>query len=182
LASQQSEVEKENARLRKLLKAPTARPGFSPVAADVVARDPRGWMSSLTLNVGQSAGIKAGMTVTDGTNLVGQVSRVDGERCQVRLFTDAKAVVAGRIPKKRGSGVVVGSGAGEVEMRYLDPDSGVKPGDWVVTSGQDEAFPPGIKLGWVSKVTQPSGQNTFNATIHPGMNVHQLQNVLVLRR
>jgi hypothetical protein len=182
VAAHQTEVEQENARLRKLLKAPLARKGFDPIAADVVARDPRGWMSSLTLNVGESDGIAVGMTVTDGRNLVGQVQRVESNRCQVRLFTDDKAVVAGRVPKKKGSGVVVGTGADDVELRYLDPDSGVKAGDWVVTSGHDEAFPPGIKLGWVTKVTQPAGQNTFTASIQPGMNVHQLQNVLVLRK
>jgi rod shape-determining protein MreB len=180
--SEQSELKAENNRLRKLLKAPLAKRSFKPIAADVVARDPRGWMSTLTLNVGENDDIRVGMTVTDGTNLVGQISRVEATRSQVRLFTDSKAVVAGKVPKKKGSGVVVGSGGDDVEMRYLDPDSGVEEGDWVVTSGHDEAFPAGIKLGWVTRVGQPSGQNTFSATIQPGMNVHQLQNVLVLRR
>ena len=180
--SEQSELKAENNRLRKMLKAPLARASFKPLAADVIARDPRGWMSSLTLNVGANDDVAVGMTVTDGTNLVGQISRVEPTRSQVRLFTDSKAVVAGKVPKKKGSGVVVGTGAGDVEMRYLDPDSGVKAGDWVVTSGHDDAFPAGIKLGWVTRVGQPSGQNTFTATIQPGMNVHQLQNVLVLRR
>lgn len=180
--SEQSELKAENNRLRKMLKAPLAKASFKPVAADVVARDPRGWMSSLTLNVGANDDVAVGMTVTDGINLVGQISRVEPTRSQVRLFTDSQAVVAGKVEKKKGSGVVVGTGSGNVEMRYLDPDSGVKAGDWVVTSGHDDAFPAGIKLGWVSRVGQPSGQNTYTAVIQPGMNVHQLQNVLVLRR
>jgi rod shape-determining protein MreB len=180
--SQRSELESENNRLRKMLKAPLAKPVFKPIAADVVARDPRGWMSTLTLNVGHNDDIAVGMTVTDGTNLVGRISKVEATRSQVRLFTDSKAVVAGKVAKKKGSGVVVGTGADDVEMRYLDPDSGVSQGDWIITSGHDEAFPAGIKLGWVTKVSQPSGQNTYTATIQPGMNVHQLQNVLVLRR
>lgn len=180
--SEQSELKAENARLRKMLKAPLAKASFKPIAADVVARDPRGWMSSLTLNVGANDDVAVGMTVTDGTNLVGQISRVEPTRSQVRLFTDNQAVVAGKVPRKKGSGVVVGTGADDVEMRYLDPDSGVKAGDWIVTSGHDDAFPAGIKLGWVTRVGQPSGQNTFTATIQPAMNVHQLQNVLVLRR
>lgn len=180
--SEQSELKAENNRLRKMLKAPLAKASFKPVAADVVARDPRGWMSSLTLNVGANDDVAVGMTVTDGINLVGQISRVEPTRSQVRLFTDSQAVVAGKVEMKKGSGVVVGTGSGNVEMRYLDPDSGVKAGDWVVTSGHDDAFPAGIKLGWVSRVGQPSGQNTYTAVIQPGMNVHQLQNVLVLRR
>ena len=180
--SESSELQAENNRLRKMLKAPLAKPALRPIAADVVARDPRGWMSSLTLNVGSNDGIAVGQAVTDGTNLIGRISRAEATRSQVRLLTDSKAVVAGKVSEKRGSGVVVGLGGDQIEMRYLDPDSGVKQGDWVVTSGHDEAFPPGIKVGWVSDVTQPSGQNTFTAVIRPGMNIHQLQNVLVLRR
>lgn len=182
LQSERSELESENQRLRKLLKAPLHKASYNPIVADVVARDPRGWMSQLTLNLGSDDGLAVGMTVTDGTNLVGQLSRVEPGRSQVRLFTDAQAVVAARVPKKKGSGVLVGSGAGTVEMRYLDPDSGVRAGDWIVTSGQDEAFPPGLKVGWVRAVSQPSGQNSLLAVVQPGMNIHQLQNVLVLRK
>ncbi len=182
LKSERSELEAENQRLRKLLKAPLQKASYSPVAADVVARDPRGWMSRLTLNMGSNDGLAVGMPVTDGTNLVGLLSRVEPNRSQVRLFTDGQAVVAARVPKKKGSGVVVGGGSGTVEMRYLDPDSGVRAGDWIVTTGQDETYPPGLKIGWVRSVTQPSGQNSLLAVVQPGMNIHELQNVLVLRK
>ncbi len=178
---QESELEKENARLRKLLKAPLAKPSYQPIAADVVARDPRGWMSTLTLNVGKDRGIAVGMTVTDGTHLVGRVSRVENARAQVRLFTDSKAVVAGKLAQRKASGVLVGKGQDDLEMRYLDPDSGVKTGDWVVTSGHDGLFPSGLKIGWVTNVTQPSGQNTLSAVIQPAINIHHLDNVLVLK-
>ncbi len=177
-----SELEAENARLRKMLKAPLNKQARDPIAGDVVARDPRGWMRSMTLNVGSAEGVEPGMAVTDGVNLVGLVDKVESRRSQVRLFTDAKSVVAARVRLTRGSGVAVGTGLDRLEMRYLDPDSGVRRGDWVVTSGLDRTYPPGLKLGWVSEVTQPSGQNTLTAVVQPAMNIHQLQNVLVLRR
>ena len=139
-------------------------------------------MSSLTLNVGTSDGVEKGMAVTDGSNLVGLVEKVEQSRAKVRLFTDPKAVTAARVPHTRGSGVVIGAGLDGLEMRYLDPDAGVKKGDWVVTSGLDRTYPAGLKLGWVSEVSQPSGQNTLTAHLTPGMNIHQLQHVLVLRR
>ena len=179
---QKAELEAENARLRKMLKAPLFKPSRDPIAADVVARDPNGWMTALSLNVGSQDGVKPGMAVTDGSNLVGLVDRVDLANCQVRLFTDDKAVVAARIRKSRGSGVAVGTGSDRMEMRYLDPDSGVRKGDWVVTSGLDKVYPPGLKLGWVAEVSQPSGQNSLTAVVQPAMNIHQLQQVLVLRR
>lgn len=179
---QESELQKENDRLRKLLKSPLAKAIYSPMAAEVVARDPRGWMSTLTINAGSQSGLLVGMPVTDGINLVGQLVQVQPDRSQVRLFTDPKTVVSARIPTKRGSGVVVGTGADSLEMRYLDPDSGVKTGDWAVTSGLDHMFPAGLKIGWVTRIAQSSGQNTMTALIKPAMNVHQLDTVLVLRK
>lgn len=184
-ARRRDQLEKENARLRKLLKAPKKKAGktakLDSVVADVVARDPRGWMSTLTLNVGSQQGVKSGMTVSDGINLVGQVSKVQKDRCQVRLFTDAKAVVAGKLKGKKASGVVVGQGTHEVEMRYLDPDAGVKSGDWVLTSGHDGVFPAGIRLGKVEKVTQPREKNYLAARIKPSVDVSNLENVVVLK-
>jgi rod shape-determining protein MreB len=180
------QLEKENARLRELLKAPKKKKGVktafrSSVVADVVARDPRGWMSTLTLNVGTKHGVNKGMTVSDGKNLVGQVTKVQKDRCQVRLFTDSKAVVAGTLKGRKASGVVVGKGANTVEMRYLDPDAGVKKGDWVLTSGHDGVFPPGIRLGKVAKVQQDAEKNYLAATIKPSIDVSNLENVVVLK-
>lgn len=178
------QLEQENARLRSLLKAPkkgTQAAGTSHLVADVVARDPRGWMSTLTLNVGARQGVQKGMTVSDGTNLVGQVSRVQNDRCQVRLFTDSKAVVAGKLQDRKTAGVVVGKGDHTVEMRYLDPDAGVKKGDWVVTSGHDGVFPPGIRLGQVAQLKQDAEKNYLAATIRPSVDVSNLENVVVLK-
>ncbi|MFA5505862.1 MAG: rod shape-determining protein MreC [Vulcanimicrobiota bacterium] len=178
------QLEQENARLRSLLNAPkkgTQAAGTSHLVADVVARDPRGWMSTLTLNVGAKQGVQKGMTVSDGTNLVGQVSRVQNDRCQVRLFTDSKAVVAGKLQDRKTAGVVVGKGDHTVEMRYLDPDAGVKKGDWVVTSGHDGVFPPGIRLGRVAQLKQDAEKNYLAATIRPSVDVSNLENVVVLK-
>lgn len=180
-----SQLEQENERLRKLLKAPKKKAGktakIQSVVADVVARDPRGWMSTLTLNVGSGSGVKKGMTVSDGVNLVGQVTKVQQSRCQVRLFTDAKAVVAGKLKGRKAAGVVVGKGDYSVEMRYLDPDAGVKEGDWVLTSGHDGVFPAGIRLGKVAKVQHSSDKNYLAAVIKPSVDVSNLENVVVLK-
>ena len=178
------QLEKENQRLRELLKAPkkaTKTAAKSSLVADVVSRDPRGWMSTLTLNVGSKQGVKKGMTVSDGTNLVGQVTKVQGERCQVRLFTDSKAVVAGKMKDRKAAGVVVGKGEHTVEMRYLDPDAGVKTGDWVLTSGHDGVFPAGIRLGKVTQLKQIAEKNYLAATIKPSVDVSSLENVVVLK-
>lgn len=180
-AARQAHVDQENQQLRELLEAPALNGPGEPIVADVVARDPRGWMSALTLNVGSEDGVGEGMAVSDGSNLVGQVTRVQSNRCQVRLFTDSKAVVAGKLKQARASGVVVGSGGHELEMRYLDPDSGVKSGDWVLTSGHDGVFPAGIRVGQVVRVHQPAEQNYLAAVVKPAVDVNSLENVVVVR-
>lgn len=179
------QLEKENERLRKLLKAPKPKAksaaSHKTVVADVVARDPRGWMSTLTLNVGSKQGVRKGMTVSDGINLVGQVSKVQKGRCQVRLFTDSKAVVAGKLKGRKAAGVVVGKGEHKLEMRYLDPDAGVKQGDWVLTSGHDGVFPAGIRVGKVAKIHQAAEKNYLAAVVQPSVDVSNLENVVVLK-
>ncbi len=171
----------ENAELRRLLKAPARGYPKGALTADVVARDPRGWMSGITINLGREQGLVPGMIVTDGRALVGQVARVQAERSQVRLFTDTTAVAAARIAGGKGSGVIVGHGKSRVEMRYLDPDSGVKAGDLVITSGHDDTFPPGLPIGVVRTVTRPSDGASVSASVDVEVDIDRLARVVVLR-
>ena len=63
----------------------------------------------------------------------------------------------------------------------MDPDAGVKKGDWVLTSGHDGVFPAGIRLGKVTEVHQPSEKNYLAAVIKPAVDVSNLENVVVLK-
>lgn len=174
----------ENERLRKLMNGPTGFPAWmaaEPVVGRVVARDPRGWLSTLVLDVGTESGVRQGAVVVGVDGLVGQVVSTAAGTSRVRLFTGEDSVVAGTVSMRKAAGVLTGRGEKLVELRYLDPDAGVKPGDKVFTSGLDGLYPRGIMLGRVSQVDPMPQGNSQAAEVRPAVDFDSLREVLVLR-
>lgn len=176
------ELSTQNRRLTRLLQARKELAEAQPAAARVVARDPQGWMSFCTLDVGSRDGVRVGNPVTTAEGLVGQVTEVQADTCRVRLLTDTRAVAAGRVHQRKASGVVQGVGSGNLELRYLDPDARVNPGDLVVTSGQDGQFPEGLKVGRVRNVRLVPEANYQAAVVQPLAPLDSMRTVLVLEK
>ena len=174
------ELSVQNKRLQKLLKTRDELAASQPVTARVVARDPGGWMSFCTLDVGSRDGVKTGNPVTTAEGLVGQVTEVSPDTCRVRLLTDSRAVAAGKVDHRKASGVLQGVGASSLELRYLDPDARINPGDLVVTSGQDGQFPEGLRVGRVQTVRLVPDANYQAAVVEPLAPLDSMRTVLVL--
>lgn len=174
------ELSAQNRRLERLLETRTELTDAQPVTARVVARDPQGWMSFCTLDVGSQDGVKLGNPVTTAEGLVGQVTEVGPDTCRVRLLTDSRAVAAGRVHQRKASGVLQGVGASSLELRYLDPDARIHEGDLVVTSGQDGQFPEGLKVGRVETVRLVPDSNYQAAVVQPLAPLDSMRTVLVL--
>ncbi|MEW6278989.1 MAG: rod shape-determining protein MreC [Candidatus Eremiobacterota bacterium] len=178
---QLAELTAENERLQKLLGLQGTAGNLTALAANVVARDPKGWMSSVTLDAGTDQGLRAGCAVATDEGLVGQVIEVARSTCRVRLLTDPRAVVAGKVSGRRASGVLQGLGTASVELRYLDPDARVQSGDLVLTSGQDGLFPEGLKVGRVRSVRQVAQASYQAAVVEPLASLETMRTVLVLK-
>ncbi|MBI3924280.1 MAG: rod shape-determining protein MreC [Armatimonadetes bacterium] len=171
----------ENERLNALLGREASQPTLKPRVARVVARDPRGWLSFLTLDVGLDQGVRRGMAVASADGIVGEIVYASASTSRVRLFTDSEAVVAASLPARKTAGVVLGSGRRAVEMRYLDPDAGIKVGDKIVTSGLDGVYPEGLIVGKVSRVHRLPDSNFEAVTLEPAARFDSLKEVLVYR-
>lgn len=171
----------ENQRLWSLVgRKPRAVPGKAPLVARVVGRDPRGWLGYLNLDAGSQQGIRKGMVVTSLTgNLVGRVVTVSNDSSRVRLMTDQGMAVAATV--KKSAGLVQGSGQRSLEMRYVDPDVRVKPGDLVVTSGQDGLYPAGLKLGRVKRLMPQTDTSFQTVQVDPAVRFQDLHEVSLLR-
>ena len=190
LASQQErEIKRlsaENQRLWKWLGRREVTPqarwlAQRPILAQVIGRDPRGWFSSWTLDVGKNQNVKMGQVVMAESGLVGKIVSVEDTSCIVRPFVDSESVVAGQIPERKTSGIVLGRGTPNLEMRYLDPNSGIKVGDRVVTSGQDGQLPAGVVIGQVSQLVRQLDSSFVNAVITPAVRLDDVREVLILR-
>jgi rod shape-determining protein MreC len=100
------------------------------------------------------------------------------------LITDEKAGVGGIVGQLGQSGAL-GSirGGGEkglVEMRYVSGLEQVEVGDYVLTTGQDGIYPPGLNVGEVVELKRGSATQPHQILIRPSARLDQLQDVAVL--
>jgi len=173
----------ENERLRELLNL-KEKTGYDQVAARVIARDGSVWFNTVTISCGRSSGIALNMPVVTSGGIVGRVIAVSPWTAQVMLITDEKAA-AGAIIGKLGESGALGSvrglgNSGLVEMRYVSGLQKVATGDFIMTTGQDGIYPPGLNVGEVVEVKQGTATQPHQIYIKPSARLDQLAEVAVL--
>ena len=173
----------ENERLKRLLDF-TKDVSYQSIPARVVARDPSVWFNSLVINRGSTSGIDLDMPVVTPEGIVGRVVGVGPVSAQVMLITDersAAGAVVGQLGQSNALGSVRGYGKnGLLEMRYVSGLETVNPGDYVVTTGQDRIYPPGLNVGTVVEVVPGSATTPHTIRVKPGARLDSLQEVAVL--
>jgi rod shape-determining protein MreC len=158
---------------------------YRPVTGTVVARSPNIWYSTVTIDRGESSGVRVNDPVINGEGLVGKVTQTASDGAQVSLITDSTVGVSARIGSTGATGIVqpkVGD-PNDLLLQYLPPNAQANRGDYVVTSGtvaspDDSLYPPGIPIGQVTSVNEESAYRSAN--VHPLANLHNLDVVQVL--
>ncbi len=177
------EVASENERLKALLNL-KEQTGYDQVAARVIARDASVWFNTITIDRGSSSGVGLNMPVATLEGIVGRVIAVGPWTAQVMLITDEKAAAGAIIGQLGGSGAlgsVRGLGnTGLVEMRYVSGLQKVDVGDYILTTGQDGIYPPGLNLGSVVEVKHGTATQPHQIYIRPSARLDQLSEVAVL--
>jgi len=69
---------------------------------------------------------------------------------------------------------------GLLEMRYVSGLETVNVGDYVVTTGQDKIYPPGLNVGTVVEVRPGTTTTPHTIYVKPGARLDSLQEVAVL--
>ncbi len=173
----------ENERLKQLLDF-TKDLRYDSIPARVVARDPSVWFNSLIINRGSTSGVDLDMPVVTPEGIVGRVVGVGPVSAQVMLITDERAAagaVVGQLGQSNALGSVRGFGKnGLLEMRYVSGLETVNAGDYVVTTGQDRIYPPGLNVGTVVEVVAGSATTPHTIRVKPGARLDSLQEVAVL--
>jgi rod shape-determining protein MreC len=158
---------------------------YRPVTAEVVYDAPNAWYSTVTIDKGESAGVRVNDPVIDGEGLVGKVAQVASDGALVDLITDSSMGVMARIGRSPATGLLqpkVGE-PGELQLLYL-PAGQTNVGEYVVTAGTvapppyESLYPPGLLIGQVSAVNEESAYESV--TVRPLANLHDLGIVQVL--
>jgi rod shape-determining protein MreC len=175
----------ETERLRTLLNL-SEQSDIKNVPARVIARDPSVWFNTITINRGSSSGIAVDMPVVSGGGIVGRVITVSPWASQVMLITDEKAgagAVVGQLGQSGALGSIRGRadlGVALIEMRYVSGLEKVENGDYVMTTGQDGIYPPGLNVGRVVEVKNGTATQAHQILIQPGAQLDHLEEVAVL--
>jgi rod shape-determining protein MreC len=173
----------ENERLQSLLSL-KEQTGYDQVAARVIARDPSVWFNTVTIDRGSSSGVALNMPVVTAGGIVGRVIALSPWTAQVMMVTDEKAAAGAIVGQLGGSGAlgsVGGSGkSGLIEMRYVSGLQRVEVGDYILTTGQDNIYPPGLRVGEVVQVKHGTATQSHEIFIRPGAKLDQLEEVAVL--
>jgi len=175
----------ENERLQALLNL-KEQTNTTSIPARVIARDPSVWFNTITINRGSSSGVQVNMPVVTAGGIVGRVITVGPWSSQVMMITDEKAgagAVVGQLGQSGALGSVRGRadlGVGLIEMRYVSGLEKVELNDYVMTTGQDGIYPPGLNIGRVVEVKPGTTTQAHQILIQPGAQLDRLEEVAVL--
>ena len=176
----QEELERENLRLRALMKM-SERIAVTSIAADVLYEARDVFSRKVILDRGAQHNVEAGEAVVDELGMVGQVTRVYPIQSEVTLVTDKGQAVPVRIERTGQRGVLYGGGEGRLSLRYLLANADVEVGDRLVTSGLDGVFLPGIPVARVTDVNRDL-QAFAQIGCVPLADVGRIAQVLILGR
>jgi len=121
--------------------------------AHVIGLSSGGWLSYLLADKGSADGVSQRDVAVTRQGVVGQVYAVTTHTARVLPLT---------------------------ELCYLDPDSGARPGDLVLTAGTGGIFPKGLRVGTVTAVKADPYSPGKVAEIEPVVDFQNAEELLLL--
>lgn len=175
---------KENTDLKKLLNFKDQLKSYNFVGANIVGKDMGNWFSVITIDRGSNDHVRVNDPVISSSGLVGKVISVGVNSSKVLCIIDTDSSVTALIFKSRDDVIIKGDLTlkllGYCKMELIPPDSDVKYGDIIETSGIGGVFPKGITIGHVMEVrSTDNGMNRY-AVIKPSVDFRRLEEVSVL--
>lgn len=135
----------------------------------------------LLIDKGSKDGLQQDMPVITPDGIVGKVKDVFPHTSQVLLVTDPTSGVGVILETTRTRGILRGRAFGEIQVADVSPDSRIKAGQQIVTSGGDQIFPRGLAVGTVEKIIpDPERDPLVNVLVQPAASLSQLEEVLVV--
>ncbi len=178
------EAELENIRLKEMLAyKQKAVEHYDLTVAAIIAENNNKLEHTIILDKGSNDGIASNMIVLNHQGLVGRITSVLSDSCEVVLVLDREGAVGARVWETRETpGVVEGMGSDKniLRMVHMPHDADICLGDIIVTSGLDGIYPEGIRIGEVVDISIEAGGLTKQATIEPYVNFSKLEEVFIL--
>ncbi len=111
-----------------------------------------GAFGGLVLEGGRDRGWSPDQGVIAPEGIVGRIWSVASTQSLILPADAPNAAIGVMLTRSRATGVLQGLGDGRAEIRYVNPQEVVQPGEAVHTSGLDRVFPRGLLVGYVTEV------------------------------
>lgn len=151
------------------------------VAAQVIGGSGTDTSRVLYIDKGSRDGLKPDQAVITPDGIVGKLRDVFPRTSQVLLINDQTSGAGVVLETTRIRGILKGGLSGQIQITNLTADSRIKPGEQVLTSGGDQVFPRGLKVGTIESIAPDLDHQPYTLIrVKPAANLFQLEEVLVI--
>jgi rod shape-determining protein MreC len=176
--NQLREARLENIRLRSMI-ALQETSSVKLIGAKVVSKNLNLLRNALTLNVGSDDSVQIGNPIVTGEGLIGRIVAVSGGFSIGQLIVNVDFRASAKIQRSRVDGIIAWDGK-SILLKNVAKTQDVKEGDAVITSEYSNAFPPGIKIGIVSRISEIPNSLYQRIEVVPTVNLTQSEEVFVM--
>ena len=173
------EAESQNARLRKLLDL-KGQTQYSYVSANVVGKSLQPMRNSITIDIGESNGVRVNMPIVTDEGLVGKVVATSRGYAVGQTLFHADLRTSATVRRGRVDGILASEGGISLSLRNVAKTLDVQLGDTVITSEYSSLFPRGIVIGVVSKTVETPGDLFQTIEVTPSADLYRLEEVFVI--
>jgi rod shape-determining protein MreC len=171
-------------RFRNLYKLDQKYADYPKVGARVISTDSNNWYNTFLIDKGTDDGIAVDMNVIAGNGLVGIVEEVGKNWSRVRSIIDDSSHVSGMFLKTSDTCIVRGDlklmESGVIGVDHINIDADIYDGYEIVTSHISDKYLQGILIGYVSNITETSGNLEKTAYLTPAVDFERLEEVLII--
>ncbi|MGE4553417.1 MAG: rod shape-determining protein MreC [Desulfovibrionaceae bacterium] len=162
----------------------TPPPGWTAEGARVVGErlGPASALETLVVDKGRFANVALDAPVITERGVVGRIYREGLTVATVLLVHDPNSRISVISQTTRTQGIAFGQGPGqELDVRYVNLNAAITPGEVLVTSGLAGVFPKGLPLAVVTSVTREDLSLFLTVRARPLVDPASLEEVLLLR-
>jgi len=173
------EARLENVRLHGMLGLKEDRHAGA-VAANVIGKSLALLRNTVTLDAGESSGVRVSMPIVTEDGLAGKVVATSGAYAVAQILFNREIRVSAKIQRSRVDGIIRWDGGPLLTMADVAKTLDVRPGDVVITSEYSTFFPAGIRIGLVTAAHGSEGSLFQTVEVRPAVDFTRLEEVFVL--
>jgi len=154
LIKSENKILRDTLRIKKKFKIKGA-------TAEIILPDVKNGFKILTVSKGFKDNIKTGSAVINNEGLVGQIINTSKTYSELRPITSEAYAVPAIMNNSKENVILFGNGNGGLEIPLFTASSSIQINDTFITSGVDDLYPKGIKIGRVTEI-KPTKSPKFN--------------------